>query len=237
MSAVRRSLGQRVFYVLCRTFMHAALLVCYGYTRFGLDNVPREGGALLVSNHQSYLDPPIVGICVRGRQFHPLARVGLFKNPLLRAIIAALNAIPIDQDRGDTGAIKATIARLEAGGVVCVFPEGSRTYDGRMQPFQRGAAVILKRSRCPVIPVAIDGAFEAWPRTRRFPRRLFHRIGVQVGRPIDHDELLKDGADAALRRLETEVRALRDDLRRRLRRPPIDDPPRGDDPADPPADA
>lgn len=237
MSPPRRSLGQRVFYALCRVFMHSLLVLCYRYTRFGTHNIPRQGGVLLVSNHQSYLDPPIVGICVPGRQFHPLARVGLFKNPLLRAIITGLNAIPIDQERGDTSAIKATIARLEAGGVVCIFPEGSRTYEGRMQPFQRGAAVILKRSRCPVVPVAIDGAFEAWPRTRRIPRNLFRRIGVEVGKPIEHDELLKDGADAALARLETEVRALRDTLRARLGRPPIDDAPEPNHPDGPATDA
>ena len=110
------------------------------------------------------------------------------------------------------------LRRLEGGRAVLIFPEGSRTTDGRVAPFKRGVAVLVKRSRCPVVPVALEGAYEAWPRSRRLPRWLGHRVAVMYGRPIPHDELMHGGADAALLRLHDEVEAMRLALRERLDR-------------------
>lgn len=225
-----RSLGQHLVYAFFRYLSLCLLLVCFGYRRRGRGRVPRSGAYLLVANHQSYLDPPIVGNFLPwNRQFVPMARLGLFKSRLFGGLIAALNSIPVDQSRGDTGAMRAALEALDQGFPVCIFPEGARSPDGRIHPFKRGAALILKRSRCPVVPVAIDGAYEAWPRHRKWPR-LFQRVEALVGEPIEHDDLVADGADP-VQRIEREVRALHDELRRMRGLEPL---PRGEEESDEP---
>lgn len=189
-----------------------ALWLFFGFRRYGRRNVPKRGALLLVANHQSYLDPPIVGVCLR-RQFHPIARAGLFESAHFAWLIRQLNAIPIREDsRGDTAAMKRALELLGQGEIVLLFPEGTRTQTGEVDEFKRGAGLLIKRAQCPVAPVAIDGAFEAWPRTRKRPR-LFQRIRVKIGEPIPHDELLTDGADAALVQLREEVVRLLEELR------------------------
>ena len=109
------------------------------------------------------------------------------------------------------------LARLALGHPVVLFPEGSRSPDGAPLPFKRGVALLLKRSRCPVVPVAVEGCAEAFPKGARFPRLWGKRIAVMVGHPISHDELLKDGPDAALARLTGEIESMRLELRSKLR--------------------
>lgn len=172
-------------------------------------NLPAEGPVLIAANHESYLDPPAIGCRISSRQIDFVARQGLFTNPLLGRFLAFLNSIPVAEEGPDTAAIKEIIRRLRMGRCVMIFPEGSRSEDGNVQPFKRGVAVLVKRAKCPVIPAAIDGAFEAWPRHRGGPR-LWRapQIRVRFGEPIPYDELMAEGADAALARVEREVRAL-----------------------------
>ncbi len=201
-------------------FYRACRLLCFGVVtpifrmravRFGA--VPAAGACIIVCNHQSYLDPVLVGLSLRGRAIHPIARLGLFRNPFFAWFIRSLNAIAIRENTGDRAAIRAGLERLAQGRVVLVFPEGSRTPDGSVQAFKRGALLMIGQSRCPVLPAAIEGAFEAWPRTRRFPRLWGQRVAVAFGRPIDHDALLADGPNAALTRLHDAVEGLREELR------------------------
>ncbi|MFG0244181.1 MAG: lysophospholipid acyltransferase family protein [Phycisphaerales bacterium JB054] len=171
--------------------------------------VPAEGPVLIAANHESYLDPTAIGCRIHNRQIDFVARQGLFANKHLGGFFAFLNSIPVAEEGPDTAAIKEIIRRLRMGRCVMIFPEGSRTQTGEMQPFKRGVAVLVKRAKCPVIPAAVDGAFEAWPRHRSGPK-LWRapQIRVRFGEPIPYDELMADGADAALARIEREVRAL-----------------------------
>ncbi|MEC9373324.1 MAG: lysophospholipid acyltransferase family protein [Planctomycetota bacterium] len=210
-----RFFGQPLFYEVCRWIFLVVATVWLGYRRWGMENVPKEGGVLLVANHQSYVDPPLIGLCAHDRQFHPMAREGLFRVKWLSPIIRALNAFAVNEKGGDAKAMKEAIRLLHEGKVVLIFPEGSRTHDGHVSEFKRGAALLVKKAECPVVPVAIEGAFEAWPRGKR-AWIGGNRVGVEVGRAIAHEELMQDGADAALRRLEREVEALRVRLRGRL---------------------
>lgn len=214
--APRRGLGQRIYYNLARTGAMIIGIALFRYRRFGLHNIPKRGGCLIVANHQSYLDPPFLGMCVYTRQFHPMARGGLFRSRLLRPALRGLNSLPVGQGAGETAAMKKAIQLLRAGEVVLIFPEGSRSPDGTLQPFMRGAALLIRRAGCPVVPAAIEGAFEAWPRGRR-PRLWGNRVGVEVGAPIDHADLMSQGADEAMRRLREEIKSLRRQVRRRLR--------------------
>ncbi|MFI4898878.1 MAG: lysophospholipid acyltransferase family protein [Phycisphaerales bacterium JB059] len=209
---------QLLFYEFMRLVCTVLLMVCWRFRVYGRGRVPGSGALLVVANHQSYLDSPAIGVGVGPRHTDSVAREGLFRVKLLAPLIRRLYAFPVREDGGgDTRAIKETLSRLERGRAVIIFPEGSRTFDGEVAPFKRGAAVIVKRSRCPVLPVAIEGAYDAWPRGRRLPKVFGQRVGVAIGEPIGHEELMRNGADAALDRLRDEVEALRLELRARLR--------------------
>jgi 1-acyl-sn-glycerol-3-phosphate acyltransferase len=210
-------LGRIVFYEFGRALVFLIFIVFYRFRWFGARRVPTDGALLIVANHQSYLDPPIIGAPIRHRQLDYVARAGLYQSRLLSWIMAALNATPIREDQADTQAVKDVLARLEQGRAVVIFPEGSRTQDGRVDAFKRGVAVIVRRSRCPVVPVAIEGAFDAWPRTRGLPRLFGGRFCVMYGMPIEHDDLLRGGADAALDRLRLQIDTMRLQLRARMR--------------------
>jgi len=187
-------------YLLWLTLMHR--LRVQGKTR-----LPRRGPYLIVSNHQSLHDPPAIGTNVPG-EFHPLARASLFDVPVFGWGIANCNAIPVRTDGGqDRAAIQSCIDRLKEGGVVAVFPEGSRTPDGAIHPFLAGASLIARKAKVAVVPAAIHGAYEVWPRSRKLPR-LGGRIRVNFGEPIPVETItdLKGGELTEL--FESKVRAL-----------------------------
>jgi len=186
-----------------------------GFRARGRENVPATGPLLLAANHESYLDPPCISsaLCPR-RHTTFIARAGLFKVRPFAWLIATLNSVPIKENQGDTAAIKETIRRLEGGHTVLIFPEGARTLDGSIGEFKRGVALLMKKARCPVVPVAIKGAFEAWPRSRKFPRVFAGPLRVLYGTPIAYEELMKDGPDAGLARLREEIVRLRAELDR-----------------------
>lgn len=211
------SLAQRAFYWFCWWFCLGVLTLFFRLRRYHTERFPREGAFLIAANHQSHLDPPSIGVCNTTRPTHFLARAGLFKNRAFAWLITAVNSVPIKEESGDLGAIREILARLGTGVPVLVFPEGARTPDGEVHEFKRGIALLLKRAECPVVPVAIEGAYDAFPRHRRIPRLLGCRIAVMVGRPIPHEELLKDGAEAGLARLRQEIETMRSELRAKLR--------------------
>lgn len=196
------------FYNGFRMFAHAFFLVLYRCRSRGALNVPRTGGVLLVANHQSFFDPPLIGGTLTTRDTDFLARGGLFKFKPFAWLISTLNATPIKQGAGDTGAMKETIRRLNERKAVLVFPEGSRTDDGAIQPFARGISVLLKRADCVVVPVGIAGVWDIWPRHKRFPRLFTRPVAVVYGEPIDTKDLLAQGPDAAIRVLQEHVEQL-----------------------------
>lgn len=193
------------FFVLCRLGCLAVLRVFFGLRAVGVENIPRAGPLLVAANHQSYLDPPAIGMRLRGPRLFFIARAGLFRFKPLAAIFSRLNTIPIREDESDAAAIRETLRVLGHGAAVLIFPEGSRSETGEITDFKRGAALLVRKAKCPVLPVAIRGAYEAWPKQRRFPVPWRSRVRVAYGRPIPHEELMKDGPDAAMQRLRDEV--------------------------------
>lgn len=167
--------------------------VCRIATSLALDlkvrgerNIPDRGGVLLVTNHQSNLDPIIVGVRMR-RPLAYLAKSELFVNPLFAGLIRRLHAFPVKQGTGDIGAVKESIRLLKMGHVLNIFPEGSRSADGKLQPILPGAALVVKRAGVPVVPVVLDGTFEAWPRGKKLPR--MHPVWVEYGQPMEIAQL------------------------------------------------
>lgn len=159
---------------------YAASQVWFRYRFTGKSRVPLAGPVLLVANHQSNLDPVIVGIACP-RQLKYLARVGLFFFPL-NLWIRALGAVPIDRERGALAGIRTTLELLKQDNAVLVFPEGSRTFDGKLQPMLSGFCLLARRSKATIVPVALDGAYQALPRGSFVCHR--HPIYLSFGLPI-----------------------------------------------------
>lgn len=179
------------------------------------ERVPADGPLLVVANHQSYYDPPLIGGGITSRPLDYLARAGLFKNPLFGGFISAFNAFPIKEDTGDRAALNTVIDRLHAGGAVLLFPEGRRSRDGHVMPLKRGMALILRKARCPLLPVAIDGVFDVFPPGQSRPSLFKGPIGVHYGEPIMPDDLPRH-AEPLLTMLHDRIEAQRLELRLEL---------------------
>jgi len=137
---------------------------------------------ILASNHQSFLDPPLVG-SVSDRAVYFLARRTLLDGWFLGWILPKLNVIPVDSEGGkDRTALKALIRTLRAGQGTLVFPEGERTPHGNLQPAQPGLGLVIAKTLAPVVPMRIFGAYDAWPIHEKWPRP--GRITMVVGEPI-----------------------------------------------------
>jgi 1-acyl-sn-glycerol-3-phosphate acyltransferase len=191
-------LGYDALRVLCRL----AATWLYGLRVVGREKWPATGGGLICANHQSMFDPPLVGLTCP-RRMNYLARDTLFRVPVLAQLITFLDAIPIDREGGGLAGLKETLRRLKAGELVLIFPEGTRTHDGEVAPLKPGFISVARRSRVPLIPVGLDGCYQAWPRTSPFPRA--GRIAVVIGEPIapDHVQSLSD--DDLLAELEQRI--------------------------------
>jgi 1-acyl-sn-glycerol-3-phosphate acyltransferase len=188
------------------------VLLLFGYRVWGRGKVPGQGGALLVSNHQSFFDPVLVAVGLP-RQVHYMARESLFRYSFFRWLIQSLNAFPLQREGVDLHALRETVHRLRQGELVLVFPEGTRTPDGDIWPLRRGVGLLARQAEVPVVPVVIDGAFEAWPRHRLWPRP--GKIGVIFGRPVSWEEFNGAGGRAATERLQMQLQALQAELRER----------------------
>ena len=177
----------------------------------GRRNMPESGPVLVVANHQSMLDPVLVGLASR-RYLSYLARVSLFHNRFAKAIIESLDAIPIDNKGFSKDGVKATLDVLHRGKAILVFPEGERTHDGSIIPFKPGVSLLVKKVECPIVPVGIVGAFEALSRSARLPAfaPLFLRSGaatiaLSIGKPILPGELKGMNRDEMMKHLHTAV--------------------------------
>jgi len=200
-----RSTAAILWFGLGRTLVAIWMRVCYRFRVLDRDRVPARGPVLVVANHESFLDPMLVGCTMSDRQFSPLARDTLFRFKPFGALLRSYGVIPVRREGGDAAAMRTTIGELSAGRCVAVFPEGTRSPDGRMLPFRRGVLLMLGRVDCEVIPMGIAGSFEIWPKGRPRPRWR-GRTTLAVGEPIPAATLRALSAEDALRRLEEAVR-------------------------------
>ena len=200
----------RFTYLMCATGMP----VLFSLRIDGGQHIPRTGPALLIANHQSFLDPILLGLC-SSRPLRYLARRTLFKNPFFSWLIRALRAIPIDQEGVGKEGLRTILDELQAGEAVVVYPEGERTSDGRMSPLKPGIHLLIRRTQAPIVPVGIAGAFEALPRGRKYPTLapLFlpataGTVGVVVGRPLHAAHFAEKPREQALGELFQELQKL-----------------------------
>jgi len=159
-----------------------------------------EGPLILASNHQSYFDPPLVGICSR-RGVYYLARKTLLQIPLLGKLLPHINVILVDRDGNDMSALKTVIRTVKSGNAVVLFPEGTRSVDGTLQPAKAGIGLVIAKTRAPVQPMRIFGSHEAFPKGSG--KISLTPISVVVGNPIrftseELDPATHGGDDRAL---------------------------------------
>lgn len=174
------------------TFYDFAFIVCNAFVKVGfkfraegVENLPQTGGYILCSNHRSYLDPIFLGVKVK-RQLAFMAKEELFRVKVLGPIIKKLGAFPIARGKGDTGAVEFAIDTVKSGKALMLFPEGTRSKDGKLLKLKSGVIVIASQSQGLIVPSAI--VFEGKLRFRR-------KVTVRYGKPISCDELELNGVD------------------------------------------
>ncbi len=180
------SLVKRWWYVFCWVVVRCALTIGFRLRAKNRKHVPKEGGAMLCSNHQSHLDPMLVGTSLH-RRANYLARKTLLDIPVFDRLMLSLDAIPIDRDGLGLSGIKETLRRLRANELVLMFPEGTRSSDGKVAPLKSGICALARRGRCPLVPIGIAGAYEAWPRHHKLPYP--GRVRVVFGEPISVEQI------------------------------------------------
>ena len=168
------------------------------------------GGALLVCNHASFFDPPLIGVAF-DEEIHYLARKSLLSNPVAASVYRAWNTIPVNQDKPDMAGVKAIIRVLKTGHKAIIFPEGERSRTGQLLPGEPGAGLIVAKAGVPVIPMRLFGAYEALPRGVSLPRPA--QITLVVGEtwhynPANYQASGKDLYQAISNDLMAQIAAL-----------------------------
>ncbi|MEM1447141.1 MAG: lysophospholipid acyltransferase family protein [Planctomycetota bacterium] len=184
------------------------LLVVYRCRCWGVRNIPADGPVLFLSNHQSFYDPIVIGFGASKRHFYSLGRHTLFQTPIARLFERVSNSIAVQQGAGDTKAMKKCIEVLKEGQALMLFPEGARTTTGDVEKFETGAMLIIKRAKPTVIPVAVEGVYDVWPRGQSKPK-FTGRLGVMYGEPIPAGDLTAMKPDDAMELVRGRVEAMR----------------------------
>jgi 1-acyl-sn-glycerol-3-phosphate acyltransferase len=176
---------------------------------FNAERVPQTGPVILASNHASFLDPPLVGSGLH-RPINYLARKSLFRFPVMGWVLRSWNTVPVDRDGGGAAGLKAILDRLLAGGGIILFPEGTRTRDGRLQPARSGIGLTVIKSDAVVIPVRTFGTFEAYGRHIKFPRPF--RVAVKYGEPMRFEKLRAEAKNCSKGRLKEIYQEIADEI-------------------------
>jgi len=206
------------YYRLMRRFAQVTMSAIWKVRAFNRHYEPSEGGAVYICNHQSFLDPMLMSMALC-RPMNYMARDTLFRFPVFKQIITSVNAFPVRRGSADLTALKEAMRRVKAGGQVVVFAEGTRTRDGRIGPLLPGVAVLAQRAAQWTVPVLIDGAFEAWPRTQMLPSP--GSVVIQYAPPISQAQAREFTPDELVEHVRATLIAIQADVRRRVGRPPL----------------
>ena len=210
----QRSLPKRLWYDFLRVVCRLIWVAFFRIRVFDRQCIPKTGGALVVSNHQSHLDPILVGLSC-DRRLNYVARDTLFGFPPFRWLINSFDAIPIDREGIGLGGLKESLRRLKAGEMLLIFPEGTRTRDGNVGQLKPGFLALARRSKVPLLPVAIDGAFDSWPKWNLLPGLAV--IHIRYAQPLSPDEVSQLDDASLLAEVDRRIRqtyALTREIRR-----------------------
>jgi 1-acyl-sn-glycerol-3-phosphate acyltransferase len=181
----------------------------FGWRVYNPERVPLQGGVILASNHASYLDPPLVGAGLR-RGINYLARENLFRFPVIGWVLKQWQVVPVDREGGGAAGLRAILERLLAGGAIILFPEGTRTHDGKLQPARSGIGLTVIKSVAPVVPVRVFGTFKAYGRHLHLPRP--YRVAVKYGQPMRFEHLRAEAKVCSKARLKEIYQQVADEI-------------------------
>ena len=181
----------------------------FGWRVFHPERVPLTGSVILASNHSSFLDPPLVGAGLE-RDINYLARESLFRFPVMGSVLRSWNSVPVDRDGGGAAGLRAILDRLNAGGGIILFPEGTRSKDGKLQPARSGIGLTVIKSTAPVVPVRVFGTFEAYGRHMKLPRP--RRVAVKYGKPMLFEKLRAEAKTCTKARLKEIYQQVADEI-------------------------
>jgi 1-acyl-sn-glycerol-3-phosphate acyltransferase len=196
-------------YRLGWSFFRALFATYFRWRVFNPERVPRTGGVILASNHASFLDPPLVGSALP-RDINYLARESLFRFPVVGAVLRSWNSVPVDRDGGGAAGLREILNRLHAGGGIILFPEGTRTTDGKLQPARSGIGLTVIKSAAPVVPVRVFGTFAAYGRRHKIPRP--YRVMVKYGVPMNFEKLRAEAKVCSKPRLKEIYQEVADEI-------------------------
>ena len=196
-------------YFLGWCFFRTVYRLYFRWRVFNPEHVPLTGPVILASNHASFIDPPLVGAGIK-RGINYLARESLFRYPVVGWVLHKWNSVPVDREGGGAKGLKAILDRLLDGGAIILFPEGTRTRDGKLQPARSGIGLTVIKSTAPVVPVRVFGTFEAFGRHMRFPKP--RRIMVKYGQPMLFKKLREEAKTCTKPRLKEIYQQVADEI-------------------------
>ncbi|MBQ1941868.1 MAG: lysophospholipid acyltransferase family protein [Selenomonadaceae bacterium] len=186
-----------MFYKILKVIFRFTFNLLFSPKVIGAENVPKEGAMIMAANHMSNWDPPILGTYLP-RTVGYMAKEELFKPAIAGAIIKSLNAFPVKRGASDRGAIKMALNILKKGLCLGIFPEGTRSRDGKLHKAQAGVSLIAAMSKAPVVPTALIGTNKIWSKEEKFPQ-----LTIVFGEPIYYEG--KSNDKAALEEFSQEI--------------------------------
>ena len=199
----QRTWLQRAVYNFSRVFVRSFGWLVFRLKFLGSENFPTQGAALVCANHQSYLDPILAG-AMCDRRLNYLARENLFDSKLFGGLLRFYDAIPVRREGMSLAGLKETLLRLKREEMVLIFPEGTRTHDGSLQPFKPGLCVLARKAKVPLVPLAIAGAFDVWPKGAKLPRPA--RVCLAAGEPITTEQIASMDDDQLVELVDERIR-------------------------------
>jgi len=206
MSALRAM--NPVYFVAWCIFRFLFKFYC-GWSVYNPERVPLKGPVILASNHASILDPPLIGSGIH-RGINYLARETLFEKPIVGWVLRNWTSVPADCDDAGSAACQPTMDRRLAGGGIILFPEGTRTRDGKLQPARAGIGLTVIKSEAPVVPVRVFGTLEAMSRGQHLPRP--HHVAVKYGKPMMFEALRAEAKTSPKPRLKEIYQQIADEI-------------------------
>ena len=207
LALARHNLFAEVFFFLLGKLIYLFALDRFHLKMRGLENLPEKGPYLICSNHQSYIDPMVMTAALPWRVFRDTFALGtsdIFGKGFMRRLARWLRVAVLDPDANLVPAMRAGAFGLSQGHILVLYPEGERTNDGNPRIFRKGAAILSIHAQAPIVPVAIEGFYEAWPRHKKFPK--FTDLQLVFGKPIQPPPA-NAASEAAYEQLTSELKS------------------------------
>ena len=188
-----------MIYFISRVLFTLYLKACFGFEVKGRENIPERGPFIIVANHVSYGDPVVMGVAFNNVQVAFVAKKELFELPFVGGWLRSLGCISIKRWSGSSKPLKRSLKKIKEGSVLGMFPEGTRSFDGRLQKAQPGVGLIAAKTGAPIIPMYISGTEKALPRGAKMPRPC--KVRATVGKAVN----ISDGLKVADRKMRYEM--------------------------------